>query len=72
MTDQGRTVVERGIPLTVITWGDSVANFIGINIKGIFNDVVNRGTNGAGLDNVQPPQPLPAARPVWPCPLQPS
>lgn len=48
----------KALGLTIITWGDSVANFLGINLKGVFNDVVNRGTNGAGLDNVVPPQEL--------------
>ncbi len=49
----------RGIDgVTVVTWGDSVANFIGINLKNVFNNVVNLGRNGAGLDNPIPPQPL--------------
>ena len=34
--------------VTVVTWGDSIANFIGINLKNVFNNVVNLGRNGAG------------------------
>ncbi len=49
----------RGIDnVTVVTWGDSIANFIGINLKNVFNRVVNLGRNGAGLDNVIPALPL--------------
>lgn len=44
--------------VTVVTWGDSIANFIGINLKNVFNNVVNMGRNGAGLDNVIPALPL--------------
>lgn len=49
---------ERDIPLTVVAWGDSIGNFVGINLKRIFTDVVNLGRNGAGLKNALPPAPL--------------
>ena len=51
--------VARGLDsVTVVTWGDSIANFIGLNLKNVFNNVVNMGRNGAGLDNVIPALPL--------------
>lgn len=49
---------ERDIPLTVVAWGDSIGNFVGINLKRIFSEVVNLGRNGAGLKNAFPPAPL--------------
>jgi len=42
----------------VVTWGDSTAYFIGLNLRRVFNTVVNRATSGAGLDNVIPVQSL--------------
>ncbi|HYD18545.1 MAG TPA: SGNH/GDSL hydrolase family protein [Patescibacteria group bacterium] len=49
----------RGIDgVTVVTWGDSIANFIGINLRHVFNNVINIGRNGAGLDNVIPALPI--------------
>ncbi|MDF3024451.1 MAG: hypothetical protein K0R10_1812 [Alphaproteobacteria bacterium] len=51
--------VARGLDsVTVVTWGDSIANFIGLNLKNVFNNVVNMSRNGAGLDNVIPALPL--------------
>lgn len=47
----------------IVTWGDSVANFIGVNLKRVFNHVSNLGVNGSGLDNGYPPLPVGAIAP---------
>lgn len=43
---------------TIVTWGDSTANFVGVNLRAIFKNTVNLGRNGAGIDNVLPPNPI--------------
>lgn len=44
--------------IAVVTWGDSIGNGVGLNLRNVFKNAVNLGRDGAGLTNAITPLPI--------------